>query len=286
MKNNSVHYEATKNGAFFMAVPAVLWKLLFLYVPLFFIMLISFSKSFDFAFFKNVTLENYKSLFSLSYFRVIGRSLLLAFLNAFFCLLIAYPIAYFLALKVRRFKNLLLFLLALPFWTNFLVQVYAWFFILDHKGLLNTALLKMGIISQPLHILNTSAAIYIVMLFCYLPFMVMPIYSSLLKIDKFVLEASFDLGANSLQTLSHVTIPLSASGIMTGFFLVLIPSFGEFVIPALLGGGKVMYVGSMITYFFLETKNPFLGAAFTCLSGFVLILFALLIYVIFKKLFK
>ena len=144
----------------------------------------------------------------------------------------------------------------------------------------------MGIISQPLHILNTSAAIYIVMLFCYLPFMVMPIYSSLLKIDKFVLEASFDLGANSLQTLSHVTIPLSASGIMTGFFLVLIPSFGEFVIPALLGGGKVMYVGSMITYFFLETKNPFLGAAFTCLSGFVLILFALLIYVIFKKLFK
>jgi len=286
MKNNSVHYEATKNGAFFMAVPAVLWKLLFLYVPLFFIMLISFSKSFDFAFFKNVTVENYQSLFSLSYFRVIGRSLLLAFLNAFFCLLIAYPIAYFLALKVRRFKNLLLFLLALPFWTNFLVQVYAWFFILDHKGLLNTALLKMGIISQPLHILNTSAAIYIVMLFCYLPFMVMPIYSSLLKIDKFVLEASFDLGANSLQTLSHVTIPLSASGIMTGFFLVLIPSFGEFVIPALLGGGKVMYVGSMITYFFLETKNPFLGAAFTCLSGFVLILFALLIYVIFKKLFK
>jgi len=286
MKNNSFESERTRDNAFAVAVPAVLWQLLFLYVPLAFLLYISFVKKIDVALFKNITLDNYKILFQTSYFKVLARSVLLAFFNAFFCLLLAYPVAYFLAIQVKRFKNLLLFLLVLPFWTNFLVQAYAWFFILDYKGLLNTLLLKMGIISGPLHILNTPLAIYIVMLFCYLPFMVLPIYSSMTKIDKFVLEASSDLGATGWQTLGHVTLPLSLAGIQTGFFLVLIPSFGEFVVPSLLGGGKVMYVGSMISYFFLETKNLFLGAAFTCFSGLVLIMLSIVVYYMFKKLRK
>jgi len=283
MKKNKFESEGVKEHAFAVALPAVLWQVLFLYLPLFFLIYISFVKALDYSVFKNLTLANYKALLDFSYLKIIARSVTLAFLNGFFCLLLAYPLAYFLALRVRKLKNLFIFLLVLPFWTNFLVQAYAWFFILDNNGILNKFLLKLGLISTPLHILNTPLAIYIVMLFCYLPFMVLPIYSSMAKIDKYLLEASSDLGATSWQTLGYVTLPLSLSGIRNGFFLVLIPSFGEFVIPVLLGGGKVMYVGSLISYFFLETKNVFLGAAFTCFSGFILILVALIVYVIFKK---
>jgi len=286
MKKNKFESEGSKEHSFAVALPAVLWQILFLYLPLFFLIYISFVKTLDYAVLKNLTLQNYKTLIDFSYFKIISRSVALAFFNSLFCLILAYPIAYFLALRVKRLKNLFIFLLVLPFWTNFLVQAYAWFFILDNNGILNKFLLKVGIISSPLHILNTPLAIYIVMLFCYLPFMVLPIYSSMTKIDKYLLEASSDLGATSWQTLGHVTLPLSLSGIRNGFFLVLIPSFGEFVIPILLGGGKVMYVGSMISYFFLETKNVFLGAAFTCFSGFILILIALIVYILFRKLGK
>jgi len=288
MKNNSFNSQSTKERSFAMAVPAVLWQILFLYVPIIFIIYISFIKSLDYSMLdflsiKNITFDNYRFLFNPIYFRIIVRTIFLAFFNALLCLLISYPIAYFLALKVKRFKNILLFLLILPFWTNFLVQAYAWFFILDYHGFLNTFFLKMGLIATPFHILNTPLAIHIVMLFCYLPFMVLPLYSSMSKIDAFLLEASSDLGATHWQTLAYVTLPLSLSGIKTGFFLVFIPSFGEFVIPSLLGGGKVMYVGSMISYFFLETKNVFLGSAFTALSGFILLLTALLIYLFFRR---
>ena len=286
MKKNNFNSSGAEEHAFAVSLPAVLWQVLFLYIPLGFILYVSFVKSLDYAVLKNFTLDNYKVLFSLSYFRIIFRSVLLAFFNAVFCLLLAYPMAYFLAIKAKRFKNIFIFLLVLPFWTNFLVQAYAWFFILDKNGLLNKLLLKIGMISAQLHILNTPLAVYIVMLFCYLPFMVLPIYSSMTKIDKYLLEASSDLGATGWQTLGHVTLPLSLAGIQTGFFLVLIPSFGEFVVPSLLGGGKVMYVGSMISYFFLETKNLFLGAAFTCFSGLVLIMLSIVVYYMFKKLRK
>jgi len=283
MKKNKFESEGNKEYSFALALPAVLWQVLFLYLPLFFLVYVSFVKVLDYSFLKNVTLANYQILLDISYLKIIMRSVVLAFLNALFCLFLAYPVAYFLALRAKKLKNLFIFLLVLPFWTNFLVQAYAWFFLLDNNGILNKFLLKVGVISAPLHILNTPLAIYIVMLFCYLPFMVLPIYSSMAKIDKYLLEASSDLGATSLQTLGHITLPLSLSGIRNGFFLVLIPSFGEFVIPVLLGGGKVMYVGSMISYFFLETKNIFLGAAFTCFSGFVLILLAAVVYMLFKR---
>jgi len=286
MKNKSFKSKRAQEHDFAVALPAVLWQILFLYVPLCFIIYISFVKAINIFVLKNITFAHYKALLNPIYLSIIIRSVFLAFFNALFCLILAYPVAYFLALRAKRFKNVLLFLLVLPFWTNFLVQAYAWFFILDYHGFLNKVLLKIGIISTPLHILNTPWAIYIVMLFCYLPFMVLPIYSSMTKIDTFILEASSDLGATSWQTLGYVALPLSLSGIRTGFFLVLIPSFGEFVIPALLGGGKVMYVGSMISYFFLETKNVFLGSAFTVLSGACLIIVAVLIYLLFKKLSK
>lgn len=273
---------ASENNSFAMALPAVLWQGIFLYVPVVFIIYISFLKGMDGSVFKNITLGNYGILMNSSYFITIYRSIILAFSTALMCLILAYPTAYFLAIKVKKYKNFLFFLLILPFWINFLVKAYSWFFILDHNGFVNSFLIKIGLISTPFHILNTPIAVYIVMVFCYLPFMILPLYNSMAKIDKFLLEASSDLGATAGQTLWRVTIPLSMAGITSGFFLVMIPSFGEFVIPTLLGGGKTMYVGSMISYFFLETKNVFLGSAFTCLSGLALIFVALSIYFVFS----
>ncbi|MCK5632501.1 ABC transporter permease [bacterium] len=285
MKNKGIKAAILKERNFFLSAPALLWQIIFFYIPIVFIVAVSVLHRLDYSIFDNITFSHYAILFDSSYYKIILRSVVLAFTNATLCFLVAYPVAYFLVFKTKHLRNLLLFLLVLPFWANFLVQVYAWFFILERGGFLNSILLGLGIIAQPLHLLNSSFAIYVVMLFCYLPFMIMPIYSSLEKINKSVFEASSDLGASTWQTILRVILPLSSSGIRTGFFLVFIPSFGEFIIPALLGGGKKMYVGSLISYFFLETRNVFLGAAFTCLSSAVLLVSIFVLNLLLRKFF-
>ena len=285
IRGGAIKYLVSKERSFFAAIPALLWQILFLYVPLVFIIFVSFLKDIDSSIWNNFSFNHYRELFSPIYFQIWGRSLSLAFVTSVFCLIIAYPIAYFLVFRVRKMRNVLLFLLVLPFWTNFLVQVYAWFFVLERGGILNSALLRLGLISEPLRILNTQFSVYLVMLFCFVPFMVMPIYSSMEKINKSVFEASLDLGATRWQTLTRVIMPLCSSGIRTGFFLVFIPSFGEFVVPLLLGGGRDMFVGSLISFLFLETRSTEWGAAFTCLSGIVLICAVILLHQILKKVF-
>lgn len=273
-----------KEMPFFMAMPAVAWQILFFYIPVGLIVFLSFMKpSASFAALHSFTFENYFYFLKPLFFSIIGRSLLLALVTAVCCLLLSYPVAYCLAVKINRFKNLFLFFLILPFWTSLMVQVYSWFFVLEHNGLLNTMLMKMGIIDQPLHLLNTTFAIYLVMIYCYLPFMIFPLYTALEKIDKRMFEAAADLGATQWQTFRKITIPLSMPGIKTGFFLVFVPSFGEFVVPTLLGGGKQIFVGSLITQYFLGARNPYLGSAFTCISCFALLIAVILIYYFFKK---
>jgi len=269
-----------------MIVPAFLWQALFFYVPMVIIITAGFLKRGDVYWWHRLTLEHYYDFFSLTYGAIILRSCLLAVVNATLSVLVAYPLAYYLARMQSRWKNCLIFLLILPFWTNFLVQVYAWFFVLEKFGLINSVLLKTGIIAEPLHLLHTVGAIYLVMLYCYFPFAVMPIYSILEKLDKRMLEASYDLGATPWQTLYYIILPLSSSGLITGFFLVFIASFGEFVIPALLGGGKQMYVGTLISHFFLAVRNFYAGSAFTALSICVLIILAWLAYSVIKWLFS
>jgi len=266
----------TENISFIFSVPAVLWQLLFLYVPLFLILYTSFKRAAD-SRWLDLTLDHYRVILHSSYFFIIIRSLCIAIGVAFLCLLCAYPVAYFLALKVnRRWKNILLFLLTLPFWTNFLIQIYSWVFVLDHNGLINMMLLKMGLITEPLHMINNTAAIFFVMLYYYLPFMIMPLYSILEKIQYELLEASMDLGATHWQTFKRITVPLSMSGIKTGLFLVFVPAFGEFAIPSIIGGGHHIFVGSLISHYFLIARDDQLGAAFTIVSGFILLICALL----------
>ncbi|MCL4229264.1 ABC transporter permease [Candidatus Dependentiae bacterium] len=269
--------------SFFWSAPALLWQLLFLYVPIAVIVVLSILQQVDYAFWHHMTFVHYRTVMQPMYLVIIARSLLLALSNACVCLLFAYPVGYFLALRAKSWKNILLLLLILPFWTNFLVQVYAWFFVLERNGFLNLILQKFYLIAEPLQIMNTQVAIQLVMLFCYLPFMIMPIYTGLEKINKRLFEASADLGATPWQTFLRITLPLSLSGVRTGFFLVFIPSFGEFVIPALLGGGKTMYVGTLVSYYFVESKNAYLGSAFTVVSAIILGLSAAVLLILFKQ---
>jgi spermidine/putrescine transport system permease protein len=264
------------NAAFIFSVPAVVWQVLFLYMPFLLVVYTSFKRVSDSLGF-DITLDNYRAVLHSPYFYIIARSSCIALGVTLLCLLCAYPIAYYLALKVgRRWKNVLLFLLTLPFWTNFLIQIYSWVFVLDYNGLINMLLLKIGFIQEPLHMINNMFAIFVVMVYYYLPFMIMPLYSILEKIQHDLLEASMDLGATHWQTFKRITVPLSMSGVKTGLFLVFVPAFGEFVIPAVVGGGHHMFVGSLISHYFLVARDNQLGAAFTIMSGFVLLSCALL----------
>ena len=201
---------------------------------------------------------------------IIMRSLILATVTAIICLLIGYPVAYFLALYAGRWRTTLLFLLTLPFWTNFLTQAYAWFFILEKQGVVNSMLMRLHIISEPLMLVYNRFAVLCVMVYCFLPFMILPIYSVLQKLDWRLLEASQDLGASRWQTFMRITLPLSHSGIRTGLMLVFIPACGEFVIPMIMGGSRYMYVGSAITHYVLNARNEQMGAAFTVVSALAL----------------
>lgn len=257
---------------FLFSLPALVWLLFFLGIPL--AMIFYFSVAGNGIF----TLAHYGQLFDLIHLRVIMRSLVLGLSTSFVCLLCAYPVAYFLAIKAGRWKNILLALLLVPLWTNFLIQVYGWFFLIERNGLINLLLLKLGIITQPLALANNLFAVFIVMVYCYLPFMIMPLYTILEKFDVRLLEASADLGASVWKTFFTVTLPLTVSGIRTGVLLTFVLGFGEFAIPALVGGGKYMMVGTLISYYFLVMRDNALGAAFTCVSSFVLLIVSLLLY--------
>lgn len=274
-----------KELPFFLAVPALVWQVVFLYIPLILLLYASFLVFPESAAGPLFTIEHYVNLFSWSFFYIIARSSILALVTACLCTLFAYPIAYYLAFMAGRCKNVLYFFLLIPFWTSLIVQVYSWLFVLGNDGILNSLLLSFGVISQPLHMLNTHFAIYLGMLYCYVPFMVLPMYAVLEKFDMRLLEASADLGASSLQTFRRVILPISSSGIKTGFFLVFVPAFGEFVIPAILGGGKQLYVGSLISNYFLA-REVYAGSAFTWLSGLVLIGCVLVVQMVFRFIFS
>ena len=257
-----------KEKNFFFMTPALVWQVVFFILPLLFVLQLAFFSKL----FQGFTLDYIEQVFSFSHFLVIFRSLKLASVTAVMCLLIGYPVAYFLALYVQeRYKSLLLFLIMLPFLTNILVQIYAWYFILEKKGVLNKFLLFFFSI-DPGNWLNTSIAMYVVMFHIYLPFMIMPLYTILEKMNVRLIEASLDLGASYIQTFFRIVLPLSLQGIKTGFFLVYVTTFGEYVIPSLLGGQKHFFVGTLISEYFFIGRDWHVGAAFTCLSISIFVL--------------
>jgi spermidine/putrescine transport system permease protein len=258
-----------KEFPFFVAVPALLWQCIFALVPLIVIVVTSFRVT-EFDGTVQWALDNYATICTHAHAIIILRSLLLASATALLCLIIGYPVAYFLALHAKRWRSVLLFFLTLPFWTNFLTLSYAWFFVLEKNGMLNKILLFLHIINEPIVFAYNRIAVVVVMVYCFLPFMIMPLYITLEKLDKRLLEASEDLGATAWQTFMRITLPLSISGIKTGLILVFIPAFGEFVIPLVMGGSQYLYVGSAISHYMLHAQSEGAGAAFTVMSGIVL----------------
>ncbi len=210
--------------------------------------LTSFFGALDFDNFRFLTTDN---LYWMAYL----SSLKIAVISTFVALLVAYPIAYGMARAPEEWRPTLLMLVILPFWSSFLIRVYSWKAILANEGLLNQLLLWIGVISEPLTILNTPTAVYIGIVYTYLPFMVLPLYSALEKLDTSLLEAAEDLGCTRFQAFWLVTFPLSRNGIIAGCFLVFIPVMGEFVIPALLGGSQTLMIGKVLWEEFFSNRD-------------------------------
>jgi putrescine transport system permease protein len=201
--------------------------------------------------FANYALLLSDDLYFLSYL----NSLKIAAISALCCLLIGYPMAYAIARAPMKMRNVLLMLVVLPFWTSFLIRVYAWMGILKNEGLLNAFLLWTGLISEPLQILETDTAVYIGIIYSYLPFMILPLYANLEKMDLSLLEAAADLGCKPFRAFLAITLPLSLRGIAAGFMLVFIPAVGEFVIPDLLGGPDTLMIGKVLWSEFFDNRD-------------------------------
>jgi spermidine/putrescine transport system permease protein len=270
--------ELKKHLAFAIGVPALIWQVVFFYVPLATIILYSFLDINDAGKICGLTFSNFFTVAKWSYFCTIFSSIGLAFITSVICLLVGFPLSYFIAFRGGRYKTIFLFLLLVPFWTNFLLHIYAWFFVLEKEGFLNTLLLSLHIINEPLHFLNSFFSVVLMMVYYYLPFMALPIYSALERFDQSLLEASLDLGASRFETHKRILIPLVSSSIRAGVFLVYIPAFGEFVIPELMGGDKQFYVGSVVSQFVLGEQTAQLGTAFTVISISILMFTVGLIY--------
>lgn len=266
--------------------PTFLWMILFLLVPFLLVLKISFAdlnfgvppytplaqfaeESISFV----LNLRGYILLFSDNlYLATYISSLKMAAVTTLFCVLIGYPVAYYIARSSPAVRNLLLLAVILPFWTSMLLRVYAWVGILRGDGLLNQALLWVGIIDAPLEIYRTDLAVYIGLIYAYLPFFILPLYANLVKLDMRMLEAAYDLGARPWSAFWHITLPMSMSGVIAGAMLVFIPTVGEYVIPEMLGGADTLMMGRVMwTEFFNNADWP-MAAAVTCVMVLLLII--------------
>lgn len=212
-----------------------------------------------------VNFGNYLLLWQDSlYVNALLGSLKIASISTLLCLLIGYPMAYAIARAQDHWRLPLLMLIILPFWTSFLIRVYAWIGILKNNGLLNNFLLWLGVIDQPLDIMYTPTAIYIGVVYSYLPFLILPLYATLIKLDTTLLEAAADLGAKPVKQFLAITLPQSLPGILAGSMLVFIPVMGEFVIPDLLGGTSTLMLGKMLWTEFFSNKDWPVASALAC----------------------
>ncbi|MDD8023373.1 MAG: ABC transporter permease subunit [Paracoccaceae bacterium] len=199
-------------------------------------------------------------------------SVKIALISTAITLLIGYPMAYVIARAPQHRRNLLLMLVILPFWTSFLLRVYAWIGFLKGNGVINNVLMWLGVINEPLVMLQTDFAVYLGIVYSYLPFMILPLYTALVKLDEALLEASADLGARPFSTFWHITLPLSLPGVIAGAMLVFIPAVGEFVIPALLGGPNTLMIGSVLWNEFFSNRDWPVAAAVAIVMLVVLVL--------------
>ncbi len=263
-----------------LAAPTLIWLAIFFALPLLVMLVISF---FERGLYGQVVpsfiLDNYARFFEPLYLSILADTLIVSIATTAGTLVLAYPLAYYITKLPRSKQNIWLILVMIPFWINFLVRSYAWVIILRSQGLINTALIQLGIIEVPLSLLYNWGAVMVGMIYTLLPFMVLPLYTSMEKLDKHKLEAAYDLGANRLQAFWHVILPLTRPGIIIGSVMVFVSSLGMFVVPDILGGAKSMLLGNVIQNQFLSARDWPFGSA---ISMLMIILSAILIALYYK----
>ena len=258
-------------------LPALLWMIGFFVMPILFILVVSFCTRGEVG---NIvykfTVSNYIKLLNPLYINIFFKSILIAIYTTVLCLLLGYPFAFIIANVNKKFKPLLLLLIILPFWTNSLVRTYAMIVLLRTEGIINTLLLHLHIINVPLHLMYNNTAVLIGMLYMMFPFMVLPLYTSIEKLDKRVLDAASDLGAGPIYKFLKITLPLTKSGIVSGSILVFIPTLGLFFVTDLMGGSKVILMSNLIKNQFLTARDWPFGSAISVIL--IIVMLSVIIY--------
>lgn len=262
MKNNN-----NKLG-FKIASPYILWSGIFIVIPLFLILFFAFTKTENGAYV--FTINNFKELMQPMYFRIFYKSIKLALMSTALCLLIGYPAAYIIAKSKANRQGTLLMLAIIPMWMNFLLRTYAWSAILGRNGVLNTILTAIGL--PAINILYTDSAVLLGMVYNFLPFMIIPIYTILSKMDQDLINAAKDLGANNKQVFFKVIFPLSMPGVASGITMVFMPAVSTFVISKLLGGGQFMLLGNLIEQQFMSVGDWHFGSAISIFMMIVILI--------------
>ena len=267
-------------GAFGLLLPTILWLVIFFVIPILFILIVSFATRgeigevvYTFSF------ENYKRLFDLRYFEIFYKSIFISLSTTLLCLLFGYPFASFAAKASDRFRPILMLLIILPFWTNSLIRTYAWIILLRTEGVINNILLGIGFIKEPLKLLYTNASVLVGMVYMMFPFMVLPLYTSIEKMEYSLIEASLDLGASPIKTFMKIQLPLTMPGIVSGCLLVFVPTLGFFFIPDLMGGSKIVLMSNLIKNQFLTARDWPFGSS---ISVVLMIIMVILIAINFK----
>lgn len=257
----------------------MIWLTAFFLIPYFIVVIYSFLSPdiYDVKF--EVSLDAYRQIFSGEYLRSFLLSFRLAFYTTLLCILLGFPVAYFIARAGEKLRNTLLIFIIIPFWTNLIIRIFSWRIFLAYNGVLNDTLMRMGLISSPLEIMRTDLAVILVMVYVYLPYMILPLYSTLEKLDFTLLQAAMDLGANEVKAFFRITLPLAVEGIFAGTLLVFIPALGAYLIPQLVGNQRSLYIGQVITY---KIKNiPRNWPMASALSLILLLLVAIMLLIMF-----
>ncbi|MEQ8154981.1 MAG: ABC transporter permease [Clostridiaceae bacterium] len=261
-KKNKRKLKSIIAPALSMVGPISFWMVVFVIVPLIYVGFISFMTRGTYGgIVYKFTLINYITIFDPLYFKVICNSIKIALTSSLICILIGYPFAYYLAKQPSEKRGLLIMLIMIPFWTSSLVRTYSWVILLHASGIVNKFLMTIGAISSPLQLLYNDYAVTVGIVYILLPFAILPLYTSIEKLDKSLIEASNDLGAKPYKTFIKVTLPLTSSGIFASVILTFIPSLGYYFTADILGGGKTLMIGNLIKNQFTSAKNWPFGAA-------------------------
>lgn len=265
--------------AWLLLLPATAWLVIFFLAPLVIVLIYAFLERGTYGGVVWIfTVENFQRVFDPLYLNTFLRSVYIAIITTFFCLVIGFPLAFYIATRPQRKRNALLLALMIPFWTNFLIRTYAWLTLLrTNTGLINVSLMSLGLINKPLPLFGNDFAIVLGLVYGWLPDMVLPLYAALERLDWSLIEAAGDLYASAPKVFLRIIWPLALPGVVAGSMLVFIPSLGAFVTPAILGGGKSLMIGNIISNQFLAAHDWPFGAALSTLM-MALMLFGTLIY--------